>query len=309
MNTNASIFVAGARGLVGSAIVRKLRSSGFDNILTPTSAELDLRDQTATHAFFRANTPEYVFLAAAKVGGIHANNTYRADFILDNLLIQNSVITAAKEHGVQKLLFLGSSCIYPRECPQPMREEYMLTGPLEPTNEPYAVAKIAGLKLCEALQDQYGFNAISCMPTNLYGPNDNFDLHNSHVLPAMIRKFHEAKLNGNATVHLWGSGTPMREFLHCDDAADAMVHLMQNYNDKVFVNIGTGTDVTIKELAETIQRIVGHEGAIDWDSTKPDGTPRKLLDVSKLHATGWKHKIDLEQGIRNTYEWYVASLG
>lgn len=305
MNQQSRIFVAGARGLVGSAIVRKLTSLHYEQVLTPTSSELDLRDQAATHAYFREHKPTHVFLAAAKVGGIHANNTYRADFILDNLLIQNSVITAAKEFGVEKLLFLGSSCIYPRECPQPMREEYMLTGPLEPTNEPYAVAKIAGLKLCEALQDQYNFNAISCMPTNLYGPHDNFDLNNSHVLPAMIRKFHEAKVNNNATVHLWGSGTPMREFLHCDDAADAMVHLMLNYNDKVFVNIGTGTDVTIKELAETIQRIVGHKGVVDWDASKPDGTPRKLLDVSKLHSTGWKHKIDLEEGIRSTYEWFL----
>lgn len=304
MNLSDKIYVAGHRGLVGSALVRRLQQEGYENIITRTSRELDLRRQADVESFFAQERPDYVFLAAAKVGGIHANNTYRADFLLDNLQIQNNVIQSAFRADVQKLLFLGSSCIYPKLAPQPMTEDALLTGPLEPTNEPYAIAKIAGIKLCEAMRDQYGFQAISCMPTNLYGPNDNFDLANSHVLPALIRKFHEAKLAGAPSVTLWGTGVARREFLHADDAAGAMVFLMQNYDGRQFVNIGTGKDISIRELAELMQEVTGYEGTLEWDTTKPDGTPRKLLDVSRLHELGWSHAIGLREGIVHTYDWY-----
>lgn len=304
MNSSSKIYVAGHRGLVGSAIVRHLCDNGHTAIVTRTSRELDLRRQADVEAFFAHEQPEYVFLAAAKVGGIHANNTYRADFLLDNLQIQNNVIQSAWKTGAKKLLFLGSSCIYPKFAPQPMAEDALLTGALEPTNEPYAIAKIAGIKLCEAMSDQYGFNAISCMPTNLYGPYDNFDLETSHVFPALIRKFHEAKLAGKPSVALWGTGVAKREFLHADDAAAAMVFLMNNYNGKQFVNIGTGKDISIRELAELIRDIVGFEGSLEWDSSKPDGTPRKLLDVSRLHELGWQHTIGLREGIERTYQWF-----
>ncbi len=305
MNTLDKIYIAGHRGLVGSAIMRRLQQDGYSNIIARTSAELDLRRQADVEAFFAQEQPEYVFLAAAKVGGIHANNTYRADFLLDNLQIQNNIIQSAFRTGIKKLLFLGSSCIYPKFAPQPMTEDALLTGVLEPTNEPYAIAKIAGIKLCEAMRDQYGFNAVSCMPTNLYGPHDNFDLENSHVLPALIRKFHEAKVSGSPTVMLWGTGSARREFLHADDAAGAMVFLMNNYDERQFVNIGTGCDISIRELAELMKEIVGFEGELVWDSTKPDGTPRKLLDVSRLHNLGWQHSIDLRSGIQHAYEWFV----
>ena len=304
MEKTARIYVAGHRGLVGSGIVRGLQAQGYQNIITRTSQEVDLRRQQDVEDFFAAECPDYVFLAAAKVGGIHANNTYRADFLYDNLQIQNNVIHTAFRSNVQKLLFLGSSCIYPKLAENPLHEESLLTGPLEPTNEPYAIAKIAGIKLCEALRDQYGFNAISCMPTNLYGPNDNFDLETSHVLPALIRKFYEAKENGNAPVTLWGSGTPRREFLHVDDAAAAMIFLMQEYEGRGFLNIGTGKDISIKELADLIQEIVGHTGELIWDSSKPDGTPRKLLDVSRLQKAGWQYSIGLRDGIAQTFEWF-----
>jgi GDP-L-fucose synthase len=298
----AKIYVAGHRGMVGSAIKRKLESEGFNNIVTRTSKELDLRDQLATEAFLTDENPTYVFLAAAKVGGIIANSTYGADFLYENLQIQNNVIHGSYLIGVKKLMFLGSSCIYPKMAPQPLKEEYLLTGHLEPTNEPYAIAKIAGIKMCEAYRAQYSCNFISVMPTNLYGPNDNYDLQNSHVFPAMIRKFHEAKEAGDTTVQLWGTGKPMREFLHADDLADACFYLMQNYDGETLVNIGTGVDVTIKELAETIQEIIGFQGNIRWNTDKPDGTPRKLMDVSKLHSLGWKHSIDLKEGIKMVYE-------
>ena len=301
MEKNAKIYIAGHRGMVGSAIMRNLQAAGYNNFVTRTSSELDLRDTQAVASFFAAEKPDYVFLAAAKVGGIVANNTYRADFIYENLMIQNNVIHQSYLNGVKKLLFLGSSCIYPKMAPQPLKEEYLLTGLLEPTNEPYAIAKIAGIKMCDAYRDQYGCNFISVMPTNLYGPNDNYDLNNSHVLPALIRKFHEAKMSGNAEVVCWGSGSPMREFLHADDLAEACVYLMHNYSEPSLVNIGTGTDVTIKELAETVAKTVGFEGTIFWDTTKPDGTPRKLMDVSKLHSYGWKHKIELADGIAMVY--------
>lgn len=301
MDPKAKIYVAGHRGMVGSAILRRLSAAGYSNLITRTSAELDLRDQAAVAAFFTTEQPEYVFLAAAKVGGILANNTYRADFLYDNLMIQNNVIHHAYKTGVKKLLFLGSSCIYPKMAPQPLREEYLLTGLLEPTNEPYAIAKIAGIKMCDAYRSQYGCNFISVMPTNLYGPNDNYDLQNSHVLPAMLRKFHEAKLNGSDSVTLWGSGSPLREFLHADDMADACYYLMQHFNEAGFVNIGVGHDISIKDLAEMIRKIVGYEGFVVWDADKPDGTPRKLMDVRKLHALGWKAGIELEEGIRNVY--------
>lgn len=304
MNFSSNIYVAGHRGLVGSALVRHLREHGYNTIITRTSQELDLRRQADVEAFFAHEQPEYVFLAAAKVGGIHANNTYRADFLLDNLQIQNNIIQAAFKTGTKKLLFLGSSCIYPKFAPQPMAEDALLTGALEPTNEPYAIAKIAGIKLCEAMRDQYGFNAISCMPTNLYGPNDNFDLETSHVFPALIRKFHEAKVAGKPSVTLWGTGVAKREFLHADDAASAMVFLMNNYDGKQFVNIGTGKDISIRELAELIRDTVGFEGELLWDSSKPDGTPRKLLDVSRLHELGWQHTIGLREGIERTYQWF-----
>lgn len=306
METSAKIYVAGHNGMVGSAIVRKLKSLGFTNFLLRSSKELDLRNQQAVLDFLATEKPDYVFLAAAKVGGIVANNTYRADFIYENIQIQNNVIHGSYLSGVKKLMFLGSSCIYPKLAPQPLREDYLLTGLLEPTNEPYAIAKIAGIKMCEAYKDQYGCNFISVMPTNLYGPNDNYDLQNSHVLPAMIRKFHEAKLNGSKEVELWGTGSPMREFLHADDLAEACVFLMENYNDSTLVNIGTGVDVTIKELAETIREEVGFEGNIKWNTDKPDGTPRKLMDVSKLHDLGWKHTIELKEGIRLVYTEYKS---
>jgi GDP-L-fucose synthase len=302
LEKEAKIYVAGHRGMVGSAIVRKLEADGFKNIITRTSHELDLRDQMATHAFLMETTPDYVFLAAAKVGGIVANNTYRADFLYENLQIQNNIIHGSYLIGVKKLMFLGSSCIYPKMAPQPLKEEYLLTGVLEPTNEPYAIAKIAGIKMCEAYRAQYGCNFISVMPTNLYGPNDNYDLQNSHVLPAMIRKFHEAKVNGSPVVELWGTGKPMREFLHANDLAEACVYLMNTYDGETLVNIGTGIDVTIKELAETIKETIGYTGQTNWNTDKPDGTPRKLMDVTKLNGLGWKHTIELKNGIKMVYE-------
>ena len=310
MKSSDKIYVAGHRGMVGSALVRRLRTVGFTNFVTRTSRELDLRNQTEVREFFRRERPDYVFLAAAKVGGILANNTYRGEFLYDNLMIQNNVIDGAYRHGVKKLLFLGSSCIYPKLAPQPLREDYLLTGELEPTNEPYAIAKIAGIKLCDAYRAQYGCNYISVMPTNLYGPNDNYDLQNSHVLPALIRKFHTAKKNGHAPVTMWGTGSPKREFLHVDDLADACFFLMKSYDEPGLVNIGTGTDISIKDLARLVQGIVGHEGPIEHDRSKPDGTPRKLLDVSKLREAGWTASIGLEDGIRSVYaglataDWY-----
>jgi GDP-L-fucose synthase len=303
------VYVAGHRGLVGAALVRELERRGAGNFVLRSHAELDLRDQAAVAAFFEATRPAQVYLAAARVGGIRANDTYPADFLRDNLQIQTNVIDSAWRSGVQKLCFLGSSCIYPRLAPQPIREEALLTGPLEPTNEWYAIAKIAGIKLCQAYRRQYGFNAISLMPTNLYGPGDNFDLENSHVLPALIRRFHEAKLRGDAEVTVWGTGTPRREFLHVDDLASAVVHLMSSYESGELVNIGCGEDVSIRELAELVARVVGYPGRLAFDPTKPDGTPRKLLDVSRLRALGWKPGIGLEEGIRATYEWFVANQG
>ncbi len=290
--------------MVGSAIVRALKDAGFENIITRRSSELDLRDQRAVREFFKTEKPTHVFLAAAKVGGIHANNVYRGEFLYDNLMIEANVIHAAHDFEVEKLLFLGSSCIYPKMAEQPLREDALLTGLLEPTNEPYAIAKIAGIKLCEAYWDQYGDKFISAMPTNLYGPNDNYDLNNSHVLPALLRKFHEAKERGDDQVEIWGSGKPMREFLHVDDLAQACLFLMNSYNEKQFVNIGTGEDVTISHLASTIKDIVGFEGDLVYDSSKPDGTPRKLMDVSRIHTLGWKHTIELEDGIREVYKEY-----
>ncbi|MDD2675415.1 MAG: GDP-L-fucose synthase [Flavobacterium sp.] len=302
MNKEDKIYIAGHRGMVGSAILRALQGQGFSDFLLRTSAELDLRNQQAVADFFEAEKPDYVFLAAAKVGGIVANNTYRADFIYENLMIQNNVIHQAYVHKVKKLMFLGSSCIYPKLAPQPLREEYLLTGTLEPTNEPYAIAKIAGIKMCDGYRDQYGCNFISVMPTNLYGPNDNYDLNNSHVLPAMLRKFIIAKRNGDAAVTIWGTGSPKREFLHADDLAAACLFLMKNYNDSGIVNIGIGDDISIFDLAVLVKRIVGFEGDIVTDATKPDGTPRKLMDVSKLNGLGWKAKITLEEGIQKVYE-------
>ena len=301
LDKQAPVYVAGHRGMVGSAILRKLQQEGFTRLVYRSSRELDLRRQDEVEEFFRREKPVYVFLAAAKVGGILANNTYRADFLYDNLMIQANVIESAYRHGVEKLLFLGSSCIYPKLAPQPLREEYLLSGFLEPTNEPYAIAKIAGIKMCEAYRAQHGCHFISAMPTNLYGPNDNYDLQNSHVLPALLRKFHEAKQKGDPYVTLWGSGSPRREFLHVDDLADACYFLMEHYDEEGFVNIGTGEDVTILELAELVREIVGYTGEIHHDLSKPDGTPRKLLDVGKLHAMGWKHRIELAQGIRAVY--------
>ncbi|MFY0253357.1 GDP-L-fucose synthase family protein [Chitinophaga sp. 30R24] len=302
MNLQDKIYVAGHRGMVGSAIVRRLQKEGFTNIVTQTSQTLDLRDQAAVAAFFQEEKPDYVFLAAAKVGGIMANNTYRGQFIYENLMIQNNVIHHAHLNNVKKLMFLGSSCIYPKMAPQPMKEEYLLTGPLEPTNEPYAIAKIAGIEMCDAYRSQYGSNFISVMPTNLYGPNDNYDLNNSHVLPAMLRKMHEAKVNHLPEVILWGTGTPKREFLHADDMADACFYLMQHFNEKGLVNIGVGEDISISNLAALIRKIVGYEGKLVFDNSKPDGTPRKLMDVTKLHSYGWKATIALEEGIRKVYE-------
>jgi GDP-L-fucose synthase len=301
MNKEDKIYVAGHRGMVGSAIVRKLNKEGFFNIITRKSSDLDLRNQQDVKDFFENEKPDYVFLAAAKVGGILSNNTYKAEFLIDNLLIESNIIDAAYKNDVTKLLFLGSSCIYPKFAPQPLKEEYLLSGYLEATNEPYAIAKIAGIKLCEYYREQFGCNYISVMPTNLYGPNDNYDLQNSHVLPALIRKFHAAKINDGASVTVWGSGSPKREFLYVDDLANACYFLMCNYNEKQFLNIGTGEDLTILELAELIKKITGFTGKIIWDSSKPDGTPRKLMDVSKAHALGWKHEINLEEGIRKTY--------
>ena len=307
MEKDAKIYIAGHRGMVGSAIHRKLQQEGYTNFVVRTSKELDLRNQQAVADFFEAEKPDYVFLAAAKVGGIVANNTYRADFLYENLAIQNNVIHSAYSAGVKKLMFLGSSCIYPKLAPQPLKEEYLLSGFLEPTNEPYAIAKIAGIKMCEAYRAQYGCDFISAMPTNLYGPNDNYDLQNSHVLPAMIRKFHEAKTNGTPSVTLWGTGSPMREFLHADDLAAACLYLMENYSEPELVNVGTGTDVTIKELAETVKEVVGFEGELIWDTSKPDGTPRKLMDVSKLHAAGWQHTIELADGIALAYQDFLEN--
>jgi GDP-L-fucose synthase len=302
MKKSGKIYVAGHRGMVGSAIVNKLQSEGFDNIVVKTSKELDLRNQSAVNDFFEKEKPNYVFLAAAKVGGIHANNTYKADFLYDNLMIEANIIHAAYVNNVDKLLFLGSSCIYPKLASQPLKEEYLLTGSLEPTNEPYALAKITGIKLCDSYRDQYGCNFISAMPTNLYGPNDNYDLQNSHVLPALLSKFHTAKMQGKPSVEIWGSGTPKREFLHVSDLAEACYFLMENYNEPELVNIGCGDDISIKDLALTIKGIVGFEGELVFDSSKPDGTPRKLLDMNKMHALGWKHSISLKEGISSVYQ-------
>ena len=305
MEKNSKIYVAGHRGLVGSAIVRELEILGYNNIVTRTRGELDLLDYSSVAAFFSQEKPEYVFLAAAKVGGIKANEDRPAEFIFQNLQIQNNIIHNAYLNQIKKLLFLGSSCIYPRDCSQPIKEEYFMTGPLEKTNEAYATAKIAGIKMCQAYNKQYATKFISVMPTNLYGPNDNFDLQSSHVLPALLRKFHEAKINNQKEVVMWGTGSPMREFLHADDLADACIHLMNNYSGNELINIGTGEDISIKNLSDLIKKIVGFEGQIINDTTKPDGTPRKLLDVSRLHALGWKHKISLEEGLQKTYTWFI----
>jgi GDP-L-fucose synthase len=307
MQQHQKIYVAGHTGMVGSALVRKLQALGYTNIVTRSSAELDLRNQAAVQTFFKEEQPAFVFMAAAKVGGIHANNTFRADFIYDNLMMESNVIHAAYQYQVEKLLFLGSSCIYPKLAPQPLKEAYLLDGQLEATNEPYAIAKIAGIKLCEAYRAQYACNFISAMPTNLYGPNDNYDLQNAHVLPALIRKFHDAKVQQTPEVVLWGTGKPMREFMHVDDLAAACCFLMQDYNEAEFVNIGTGVDITIAALAQLIKEIVGYEGELINDITKPDGTPRKLMDVSKMTALGWSAQIDLESGIRSVYEAYKST--
>jgi len=308
MNKADKIYVAGHRGLVGSAIVRKLEQNGYNNLVLRTSSELNLTNQADVNQFFEVEKPDHVFLSAAKVGGIHANDIYPADFIRDNLQIQTNVIDAAYRNNAKKLLFLGSSCIYPKFAPQPMKEEYLLVGELEPTNEWYAIAKIAGIKMCQAYKKQYGFNAISLMPTNLYGPGDNFNLENSHVMPALIRKFHDAKINNLSKVEVWGTGTPKREFLHVDDMADASVFLMNNYDGFDFVNVGVGEDITIKELANTVKNVVGYDGELKFDTSKPDGTPRKLLDVSKLNEAGWKAKIQLSDGIQLTYDWFVENI-
>ena len=308
MEKSAKIFVAGHRGMVGSAIVRRLRQAGYTNVITQGRAELDLLDQAAVHAFMKAQRPDYVYIAAAKVGGIQANHVYRAEFLYQNLVIQANLINAAHESGVQSLMFLGSSCIYPKLAPQPLKEDYLLTGPLEPTNEPYAIAKIAGIKLCEAYNDQYGRQYISVMPTNLYGPNDNYDLNNSHVLPALIRKAHEAKLRGERELVVWGTGTPMREFLYADDLADACVYLMEQGYSGPLVNIGTGTDISIRELAETVVRVVGFDGELTFDTSKPDGTPRKLMDVSRLSGLGWRARTGLSEGIGLAYQDFLGRL-
>lgn len=305
MEKGSKIYVAGHRGLVGSAIVRNLKEKGYTNIIGKTHSELDLKNQASVRKFFEEEKPEYVFLAAAKVGGINANNTAPADFIYENLEIQNNVIKAAFDFKVKKLLFLGSSCIYPKMCPQPIKEEYLLSGYLEPTNEAYALAKIAGLKMCQFFKRQYGADFISCMPTNLYGPNDNFDLNSSHVMPALIRKFHEAKVNNEPFVEVWGTGKPLREFLHVDDMADGCVFLMENYDGEGHVNIGTGKEVSIRELAEIIKEVVGFNGELRFNTDKPDGTPRKLLDVSRLRKLGWTYNIELKNGITSAYEWYI----
>src|SRR5208283_889713 len=308
MNKTSKIYVAGHRGLVGSAIIRRLQSEGFNNLITRTRKDLDLQRQADVEAFIEENRPEYIFLAAAKVGGILANNTYPAEFIYSNLIIQTNIINSSYLFGVKKLLFLGSSCIYPKNCPQPMKEEYLLSGYLEPTNEPYAVAKIAGIKTCQSYNRQYGTNYISVMPTNLYGPGDNYDLQNSHVLPALIRKFHEANIENRPFVEIWGTGLPKREFLYVDDLADACFFLMQNYNDSEIVNIGAGEDISIKDLALLIKDIVGYKGELRFDSSKPDGTPRKLLDITKLADMGWKAKVNLKEGISNTCHDYIVSI-
>ena len=308
MQKNDKIYIAGHRGMVGSAILRKLEKEGYTNFLTRTSKELDLRDQSAVSSFFEKEQPDYVVLAAAKVGGIQANNVYRAEFLYDNLAIQNNVIHNSYLQKVKKLLFLGSSCIYPKMAPQPLKEEYLLTGTLEPTNEPYAIAKITGIKMCEAYRSQYGCNFISAMPTNLYGPNDNYDLNNSHVLPALIRKFHEAKETQEPSVEIWGTGSPKREFLHVEDLADACYFLLENYNEAEFVNVGTGEDLSIKELALLIKDIVGYEGELKFNTSKPDGTPRKLMDVSKLNKLGYKYKVGLKEGITAVYEEFKNNL-
>lgn len=305
MNKNSKIYIAGHRGLVGSAILNKLEKEGFTNLIYRRSSELDLRDPAAVNSFFQNEKIDYVFMAAAKVGGIVANNEYPADFIRDNLMIQTNVIDAAYRNDVEKLLFLGSTCIYPKFADQPLKEEYLLTGELEPTNEPYAIAKIAGIKMCQSYNRQYGTKFISVMPTNLYGPNDNFDLHNSHVLPALIRKFHEAKINNSENVVVWGTGNPKREFLFSDDLADACLHLMETYNEDQIVNIGVGEDISIGELAEKVKNIVGYQGDIVFDTSKPDGTPRKLVDVTKLTSLGWKATTSLEDGLEEAYEWFL----
>jgi GDP-L-fucose synthase len=306
LEKDAKIYIAGHRGMVGSAIFRKLEKEGYTNIITRGSKELDLRSQTAVADFFEAEKPQFVFLAAAKVGGIVANNTYRGEFLYDNLMIQNNIIHNSYLQGVEKLMFLGSSCIYPKLAPQPLKEEYLLTGLLEETNEPYAIAKIAGIKMCEAYRAQYGCNFISVMPTNLYGYNDNYHPENSHVLPALIRKFHEAKVNDSSKVVIWGTGSPFREFLFADDLADACFYLMENYNEPGLVNIGSGEDISIKDLALLIKKVVGFEGDLEFDTSKPDGTPKKLMDVSKLRSTGWKHKVELEDGIKMAYRDFLA---
>lgn len=307
---NAKIFIAGHRGMVGSAILDNLKQNGYSNLVTVTSSELDLRNQEATHAFLTTQKPDAVILAAARVGGILANNNYPWQFLYDNLMIEANVIQASHQAGVQDLIFLGSSCIYPKMAPQPLKEEYLLTGPLEPTNEWYAIAKISGIKMCQALNKQYGRNYISMMPTNLYGTRDNFDLNTSHVLPAMIRKFHNSKTEGNATVTLWGSGSPMREFLFVDDLAKAVRFIMEYQGESTYdlINVGTGNDITIKELAETVQHVIGYQGAIHWDRTKPDGTPRKLMDVSRINDLGWKAKVNIEDGIAKTYDWFLENI-
>lgn len=307
MNKDSKIYVAGHRGLVGSAIVRNLEERGYTNIIYRTHKELDLTRQVEVEKFFEEEKPEYIFLAAAKVGGIHANNTRPAEFIYDNLMIESNIIHSAYKYGVKKLLFLGSSCIYPKFANQPIKEEYLLTGELEPTNEAYAIAKITGIELCKFYRRQYGCDFISAMPTNLYGINDNFDLETSHVLPALIRKFHEAKINNQEEVVMWGTGKPLREFMYVDDLADALVHLMLNYSDEIHVNLGTGKDLSIGELAQIVKEVVGYEGKIVNDLTKPDGTPRKLLDVSRLEATGWKYKTELREGIEKVYKWYLET--
>ena len=308
MKYRDKIYVAGHNGMVGGAITRKLQALGFNNIITRSSKELDLRYQEQVNDFFEKERPDYVFLAAAKVGGIHANNRYRGEFLYDNLMIQNNIIHSAYLVGVTKLMFLGSSCIYPKLADQPLKEDSLLTGPLEPTNEPYAIAKIAGIKLCENYRDQYGCDFISIMPTNLYGYGDNYNLENSHVLPAMIRKFHEGKENEDEHITLWGDGAPMREFLFADDLADACLFLMHEYSEKGLLNVGTGIDLTIKELANTVKEVVGFKGEIVWDQTKPNGTPRKLMDVSKLHSLGWKHKISLKEGVELAYEDFKVNI-
>lgn len=307
MKKDSKIYVAGHRGLVGSAIVRELNKKGYTNVIGKTHKELDLMDSVAVENFFKEEKPEYVFLAAAKVGGIYANSTYPADFIYENLQIQNNVIGNAHKYGVKKLMFLGSSCIYPKMCPQPIKEEYLLSGYLEETNEAYALAKISGLKMCQYFNKQYGTNFISVMPTNLYGPYDNFHPENSHVMPALIRRFHEAKVSGAKEVVVWGSGTPLREFLYSEDMADACIYLMENYEGNDFFNIGTGKEISIKGLAELVKEVVGFEGEIVWDSSKPDGTPRKLLDVSRLESQGWKYKMELKDGVKEAYKWFLEN--